>query len=100
MIEYFSDGTGYKIMAKTIDGGVRLYRTSPFSKTENFMELPVKISDLYNYYVKRAGMIQDIFPALNSEQREFIMTGIMPDEWPDNSDEYPDGSEREDSQWH
>ena len=26
-------------------------------------------------------LIQDAFPELNDDQREFIMTGVTPDEW-------------------
>jgi len=29
----------------------------------------------------RSLMIQDAFPTLNADQREFIMTGITPEEW-------------------
>jgi hypothetical protein len=26
-------------------------------------------------------MVQDAFPELNADQREFLLTGILPDEW-------------------
>jgi len=26
-------------------------------------------------------MVQDVFPDLSAEEREFLMTGITPDEW-------------------
>ena len=28
-----------------------------------------------------APLVQDAFPELNDEQREFVLTGVTPDEW-------------------
>ena len=33
--------------------------------------------------LRREGLIQDIFPTLDADQREFIQTGITPSEWAD-----------------
>lgn len=31
--------------------------------------------------VQNGKMIQDVFPMLNADEREFLMTGITPDKW-------------------
>jgi hypothetical protein len=37
-------------------------------------------------------LIQDAFPHLSDDDREFLMTGILPDEWDEHfsEEEYPD----------
>ena len=32
-------------------------------------------------WIRREGLIQDIFPTLDADHREFIQTGITPSEW-------------------
>lgn len=32
-------------------------------------------------YERREGLIQDIFPHITPDEREFLMTGITPSEW-------------------
>jgi hypothetical protein len=55
-------------------------RISPWSYTLNTMELPVTMEQLSRY--QRGGtLIQDAFPHLTAEQREFIKTGLTPDDW-------------------
>ena len=54
-------------------------RTSLFSGKTNTLDLPVTEEQ---FAVYRGGvLIQDAFPNLNEDQREFIMTGMLPDEW-------------------
>lgn len=56
-------------------------RTSPFSGKENTMEISgVTSTELYEYF-RGSGNIQDVFPHLTPDEREFIMTGITPEEW-------------------
>lgn len=58
-------------------------RRSPFTGKVNRMEIPLS----HEEFEKRAilwqsGMlIQDAFPMLDAGQREFIKTGITPQEW-------------------
>jgi len=65
-------------MNKTI-----ITRRSPFTGKVHRMEIPLTPKE----YGKRAtlwqtGMlIQDAFPMLSADQREFIKTGITPEEW-------------------
>jgi hypothetical protein len=47
------------------------------------MELPITERE-YNLGMNKwaAGeLIQNVFPMLNADQREFVKTGIMPDTW-------------------
>lgn len=55
-------------------------RRSPFSKTENTMELDITSEQLARYEQGNE-LIQNVFPDLPAEHREFIMTGITPKEW-------------------
>jgi hypothetical protein len=58
---------------------MKITRKSPFSKTEHTMEIDVRKSQLDSWV---HGMhIQDAMPNVPAEQREFIMTGITPEEW-------------------
>ena len=65
-------------MNKTI-----ITRRSPFTGKVHRMEIPLTPKE----YGERAtlwqtGMlIQDAFPMLSAEEREFIKTGITPEEW-------------------
>lgn len=43
-------------------------------------DLPIEKEDLESYE-RGEGLIQDIFPNLTPDQREFIQTGITEDEW-------------------
>lgn len=57
----------------------------PFmAKTEKFMVLPMNESEFLECYRmwKYDGMlIQQAFPMLNEDQREFLLTGMTADEW-------------------
>lgn len=55
-------------------------KTSPVSGETHTMDLPVTQEQL-DRYSRRDGLIQHIFPHLSAEQREFIQTGITPEEW-------------------
>ena len=54
-------------------------RVSPFSGTLNRMELPITVEQ-YNEWLNGVP-VQDAFPHLNADDREFILTGILPNEW-------------------
>lgn len=51
-----------------------------FSKKYSNMDLPVTEKQL-EIYAEGKEHIQDVFPDLNADQREFIKTGITPAEW-------------------
>ena len=48
----------------------------------NYMDIPVATERLNAFFnEERKGLIQNIFPELNAAQREFLMTGMTPEEW-------------------
>ena len=54
-------------------------RESMLSGIIHEMDLPVTNEQLAQWL--GGALVQDVFPHLNADQREFLMTGIMPDEW-------------------
>lgn len=65
------------------DPFVVVNRRSPFSGENNSMRLAIS-GDEYDRCFKawQAGtLIQDAFPMLTASEREFIKTGITPEEW-------------------
>ena len=60
-------------------------RTDPFSLKSNAMEIDVNPEKLYMWdsFERKPGtpLIQDFFPELTDDEREFILTGITPKEW-------------------
>ena len=55
-------------------------RLSPFSHTRNTIDLDITAEQLARYE-NGEELIQNVFPNLSPEHREFIMTGITPEEW-------------------
>ena len=55
-------------------------RVSPFSHTRNTIDLDITAEQLARYK-NGEELIQNVFPNLSPEHREFIMTGITPEEW-------------------
>ena len=55
-------------------------RLSPFSYTRNTIDLDITAEQLARYEQGNE-LIQNVFPDLSLEHREFIMTGITPEEW-------------------
>ena len=54
-------------------------RKSPFSGIETTKDLDVTQEDFDKW--RSGAMIQDAFPQLSADDREFILTGITPEEW-------------------
>lgn len=60
---------------------MKVMRYSPISKKLNTLEVPCT-QDQYDAWENgHNGYIQDIMPDVSPELREFIMTGITPEEW-------------------
>lgn len=55
-------------------------RTSLFTGKVHNLDLPVTESQLDAYYGGTM-LIQNAFPNLNADEREFIMTGVTAEEW-------------------
>ena len=54
-------------------------RTSPFSGQVNTKDLPVTEDQLTRW--QNGELIQNVFPHINADDREFIKTGITGEEW-------------------
>lgn len=68
-----------------------LTRTSDLSGKTHTMDLPITEAQLQDYE-SNGGLIQHVFPQLNDEQREFILTGCTQEEWDEAFNE-PDEDE-------
>jgi hypothetical protein len=59
---------------------MQITRTSMFTGVEHTLDLPVTQAQLDNYY-KGGALLQNAFPHLDAGHREFIKTGVTPEEW-------------------
>lgn len=61
----------------------KLIRKSPLTKKYTTMELPLTESEFLDAYHnwKEGTLIQNAFPTLNADQREFIKTGYTSLDW-------------------
>lgn len=55
-------------------------RKSVISGVENIRDIPVNPEDMLAWEAG-VGNIQDLMPYLNDDDREFILSGITPEEW-------------------
>ena len=56
-----------------------IIRTSPFSGNTNSMEIEVTQEQLSSW--ENGTLIQNAMPNLSADEREFIKTGITPEDW-------------------
>jgi hypothetical protein len=61
---------------------VKVTRKDPFTGKTNTLELPITQAQLDQWRIGGRN-IQDVMRHLDDNQREFLMTGIMPDSWED-----------------
>ena len=66
-------------------------RTSPFSGKTNSMNINVTEEQLKNW--QQGMLIQNAMPNLMADEREFIKTGIMPEEWDALFSDRPEGEQ-------
>lgn len=73
---------------------MNITRLSPMSGIEHTLDIPITEEELHRIETRfeRGEHIQTIVPHLRSAQREFLITGITPDEWdemfkPDEDDD-------------
>lgn len=59
---------------------MRVTKKSPFSGKENTREIDVTL-ELLERWQNGGGAIQTLMPHLSPDDREFLMTGITPEEW-------------------
>lgn len=58
---------------------MQVTRTSPLSRKTNTREINVTDVQLARWH--RGELIQNVMPHLSPDDREFLMTGITPEEW-------------------
>ncbi len=66
------------------DKGIVVYKQSTVSGKVNSLFLPMAKEEFTKKYMKWDSdnlLIQEVFPEFSPEQREFIKSGITPDEW-------------------
>tara|TARA_Y100000310_G_C20107757_1_gene545688 strand:- start:60 stop:260 length:201 start_codon:yes stop_codon:yes gene_type:complete len=54
-------------------------RISPFTGNTHTMNLPITQEQIGDY--QQGTLLQDAFPQLSPDEREFFKTGITPEEW-------------------
>lgn len=59
---------------------MKIVRTCPFTGKVNEREIAVTEAQLIDWEVKGT-LIQDAMPYLSADDREFIISGITPEEW-------------------
>jgi len=59
---------------------VKIKRMSPFSKTVNELDLDITSEQLWRWQ-HGSELIQNVFPHLTPDEREFLLTGITEAEW-------------------
>ena len=79
IFEGLHKGTNYRIVPLNEDT-CTLYRNSPFGGSHN-IDVHVSAKTIKDYYDGKLGMVQQAFPQLTADMREFIMTGITPEQW-------------------
>ena len=60
---------------------IQVTKQSIITKKMNTMELPITQEHLDVYETVGDILVQDAFPNLDIGQREFLISGITPDEW-------------------
>lgn len=54
---------------------------SKLSNQVNTMDLPISAEQMEAWKIQPTNLVQDVFPHLNADEREFLMSGITPAEW-------------------
>ena len=77
---------------------IKVTRTSPFTGNVHTLEIPCTQEEFDEFESPyRARPIQQIMPNLSADLREFLMTGITPEEWNKfigSDDEFDDEPEK------
>ena len=58
---------------------MQIVRTSRISGNTNVMDIDITTDQFLSWI--NGSLIQDVMPDISADEREFIMTGITPDEW-------------------
>ena len=61
---------------------MKITRISPVTGKENTLDLPITEAQI-ELWQGGGEYIQDVFPDLSPDQREFLLTGMTPEDWAD-----------------
>lgn len=61
---------------------MKITKTSILSNKTNTLDIQVSQDQITSW--QNGELIQNAMPGLSADDREFLMTGITPDEWEDN----------------
>src|SRR4051794_8899233 len=75
----------------TEENAMRITRRSIISGVEHTLDLDITEDQVASY--KAGVLVQDAFPGLSKELREFFLSGITPEEWEENMKPPPDEDE-------
>lgn len=56
-------------------------KRSPYSGKNHEMDIDITKEQWQAFLNDELGLIQDAFPHLSADEREFLLTGITPEEW-------------------
>ena len=70
---------------------MRVTKRSIISGKESTIDLPVTWEQVARW--QQGTPVQDAFPHLTSDQREFLLTGITPEEWKQSFGDDPEEEE-------
>lgn len=60
---------------------MEITRRSPLTGRENTRNIPVTADQLIRW--KDGGLIQHVMPQLSEDDREFLLSGLTPEDWQD-----------------
>lgn len=62
---------------------MKITKTSNLTGKQNTMDIPLTSLEFDMGELRRANgeLIQNVYPNLDNEQREFLISGITPEEW-------------------
>jgi hypothetical protein len=71
-----------------------VHRTSALTGAKHTRDIPVSEGRLIDWGIRRrrgeAGLIQDEFPDLSRDDREFLLNGTVPEEWAAFEERFPE----------
>ena len=67
-------------MKHVTEGFTMVHKFSILTGKESCMVLPLRLGQLEHWF-KSGTLVQDAFPQLSDDAREFLISGITPEEW-------------------
>ena len=81
MINFLQDPRGNQlVIVDDCNGNISITRNSILDDSVNSMDFPITFAALQQYCTGTVN-VQDAFPNLTIEQREFLLSGITPEKW-------------------